>query len=156
MKKNRSIALYVSTIAAVAALPLLAQPAAASPASGMLGQISIHIGGDHPQPQPVGWNDDQRRELRHVYWELEHADRDYNGHRHEAMDQIHKAAEIMGMDLHGDGYGEAHGAEPMRWSDHKLREARDKLADLVANTSGHEHEHLDRAVHELDHALEAH
>jgi len=161
MRKN-SIATCVSTFAAIAGLPLLAQHAAAAPSSGVLGQISIHFGHDHdqapppPQPAPMGFGDDQRHELRHIYWQLEHANHDYNGHRQEAVDQIRRAAEIMGMDLHGEGYDSGHGDQPQHWSDHQLREARDRLADLSGRTGGREHEHLDRAVHELDRALDSH
>ncbi len=157
--RKHSIATIVSTVAAMAGLPLLAQQATAAPSSGILGQISIHFGHDNPPPPapaPMGWGDDQRHELRHVYWELEHADRDYDGHRHEAIEQIRKAAEVLGMDLHGEGYGAGEGeGEPQHWSDHRLREARDKLADLSNRSAGREHDHLDRAVHELDRALES-
>jgi hypothetical protein len=99
------------------------------------------------------WDDSKREKLRHAYWILEGADRDYHGHKVAAMEQIKKAGEIIGMDLHhGKGYGGKH--QP--WSDARLREARGLLQDVVSDSGGKEHEHIHKAIHELDHALEVH
>lgn len=153
--KLRSIIAYGAGLAAITGLPFIAQQASAAP-TPMLGQVSIQFGGGHPQPEAMNWNDDQRRELRHIYWQLEHADRDYDGHRGRALEQIRHAAEDMGIDLHGEGYAQNFGNEPEHqgWSDHVLRRDRDRLAELADNADGHAQEHLREAIHQLDRALE--
>jgi len=89
--------------------------------------------------------------LRHAYWLLEQSDRDYHGHKAKAIEEIKKAGEIIGMDLHGEGYSGEH----QKWSDERLREARQLLKDVAEKTGGdREHEHLRLAIKELDKALE--
>jgi hypothetical protein len=130
----------------------------------VLGQVSIQFGRPQPQYQS-SWSDDQRRELRHIYYRLEHANRDYDGHKENALREIRRAAEAMGMDLHGEGYarqwqgsegygGYRHEAESQEWSDNALRRAHDRLRDLAESTQDPVRHHLFDAVHELDRALE--
>ena len=66
------------------------------------------------------------------------------------MKEIKKAGEIIGLDLHGEGYSGEH----QKWSDDRLREARHLLQDVVEKSGGREHEHIRLAIKELDKALE--
>jgi hypothetical protein len=96
------------------------------------------------------WDDSKRKKLRRAYWILEQADHNYGGHKAAAILQIKKAGEIMGMNLHGEGYG----GEKQPWSDERLREAHTLLREIVSESGGEEHEHIRRAIKELDKALE--
>jgi hypothetical protein len=98
------------------------------------------------------WREENREKLRHAYWLLENADHDYAGHRVKAMEHIRKAGEIIGMELHGKGYG---GGEPPK-SDEKLIRARNLLQEVKKESKGKENEHLHLAIVELDHALDVH
>jgi hypothetical protein len=146
--KIRSISNYASLAALAALLPLaIASSRAASNPS--------HLDADgaalqQAQPRRVDWNDAKRHKLRRAYWLLEQADRDYKGHKGKAMEEIKKAGKIMGLDLHGEGYGGEH--QP--WSDERLREARRALEDIVDKGHEHEHEHIWKAIKEIDKALE--
>src|SRR5579884_482428 len=159
--KIRTIINYTSTVAAIAGLPLLAPSVKAAP-TPLLGQISIHLGNNQPPPpsqyQP-SWSDDQRRELRHIYYRLEHANKDYEGHRSDALREIRRAAEQMGMDLHGQGYarewegsqgygGYNQQTESQEWSDNTLRHARERLRELAESTQDPVRHHLFEAVHD--------
>jgi hypothetical protein len=102
------------------------------------------------QFQRVDWEESKRHKLRTAYWLIEHADRDYEGHRKVALKEVKKAGDVIGMDLHGDGYsGEA------KWeSDKQLREARRLLKEVRLETGGgEEHKHLRTAIKEIDLAL---
>jgi hypothetical protein len=101
------------------------------------------------QFQRVAWEEEKKEKLRHAFWLLENADHDYAGHRIKAIEQIRKAGEIIGMELHGKGYG---GAEPPK-SDERLHRARVLLQEVAEESGGKEHEHLHKAIHELDDAL---
>jgi len=86
----------------------------------LFGQVTLHFGlqqQQQPPPPPQqyqqqqpqyqsNWNDDQKRELRHIYYRLEHATSGYDSHRENALREIRAAAEEMGMDLHGSGYAQ--------------------------------------------------
>lgn len=102
------------------------------------------------QFQQVEWIEAKRHKLRHAFWLLEQADRDYGGHRAKAMEEIKKAGEIIGLDLHGEGYGGEH----QKWSDERLREAKHLLEDVVEKSGGREHEHIRIAIRELNKALD--
>jgi hypothetical protein len=115
----------------------------------MVAQISVQL----PHVE-INFGNDRKKQLRRIYWELENANENYGGHKLRAMEEIRHAAEIMGMDLHGEGY--PHGEKPMEWSNGKLHEARDQLADLAEHSGGREQEHLREAVHEIDRALDLH
>ena len=163
--KIRPIIRYASIVGALAAMPFLAQSVQAGPVP-ILGQVNIQIGKPKPEYRPH-WSDDQQKELRHIYYRLEHADRDYAGHRDSALREIRTAAEEMGMDLHGAGYaqewqgtrsygGYGEQAERQEWSQDALRRSHDRLKELANSTEDPVRGHLLDAVHELDMALEVH
>jgi hypothetical protein len=177
--KIRGFITYASTVAALGGGLFLAQRVQAGP---MLGQVSIHLGHEQQQPQPPppppqyqqqqpryqpNWNDDQKRELRHIYYRLEHATEGYGGHRENALREIRNAAEIMGMDLRGSGYAQQwqgspnyggygqYGQQPQseEFSEDAIHRAHDRLIDLARNTGDPVRRHLVDAARELDMAL---
>jgi hypothetical protein len=149
-ENNMKLIKYISVAAVAAVLPFATSKARAVSA------VPLPIDADSSlQQAPLRvefhWDEGKKEKLRHAFWILEGADRDYHGHKAAAMEQIKKAGEIIGMDLHqGRGYG----GEKQPWSDGRLREARGLLQDVVSDTGGKEHEHIRKAIHELDHALE--
>jgi len=150
MKLN-SLRNYISAAAVTALLPLgLASSRAAS------GPSVLDANGpalQQGQFQPVSWEEAKKHKLRHAYWLLSQSDRDYRGHKTKAMEEIKKAGEIIGMDLHGEGWGGEHQA----WSDERLHEAKHLVEDVAEKTGGgREHEHLRLAIRELDKSLEVH
>jgi hypothetical protein len=148
--KLRSIANFSSVAALAAILPLGISSAHA------VSTATVPVAGDAvvqpSQFQTIEWGEEKREKLRHAYWLLEHADRDYDGHRVKAMEHIKRAGEIIGMDLHGKLYS---GGEPPT-SDMRVHRARALLQEIAEESGGKEHEHLHNAIHELDHALEVH
>jgi hypothetical protein len=146
--KLQIISKFASIAAVVAVLPLGASAFAASAAlapidgDAVLQPVQLHV--------DFKWDDSNKRKLRKAYWILEQSDRNYHGHKAKAIEEIKKAGDIIGMDLHGEGYGGA----KQEWSDARLREARDLLKEIAQDSGGREHEHLREAIHELDHALE--
>ena len=167
--KFRSFGSYTSTLAALAGMPLLVQSAPTTP-TPTLGQSSVDFD-QHSDYRPAGyqsnWNDDQRRELRHIFYQLEHANRNYEGHRANAVNEIRRASDEMGMDLHGTGYsmqwqgspnygGYDRQTETTAWSDNSLRRCQDRLRDLANSTQDPVRHHLYNAIHELDRALDVH
>jgi len=99
--------------------------------------------------QNVAWEEAKVEKLRHAYHLLEQADGDYSGHRVAAMRSIKKAAEILGVEIKGNGH-----AEESQWkSDRKVQEAKNLLADLADETTGKEQAHVHLAMKELDKAL---
>ena len=146
--KIRRISYYASTAALAALLPLaVVTSRAASTPSNLDADRAVL---QQAQLQRVDWDDVKRHKLRHAYWLLEQADRDYGGHKGKAMEEIRRAGKIMGIDLHGEGYGGEH--QP--WSDERLREALQLLVDIVDTRHVHEHEHIWKAIKEIDRALE--
>ena len=174
----RRIITYASTVAALGSVFFVAQRAE--------GQVSIQFGHQEqqqpryeqqqPQQYQSNWNDDQRRELRHIYYRLEHATQGFGGHRDNALREIRRAAEQMGMDLHGSGYarqwqgspgyggygqqpqggyGQQYGQQPQseEFSEDAIRRAHDRLIDLARNTGDPVRHHLVDAARELDMAL---
>lgn len=91
--------------------------------------------------------------LREAYVSLSLADHDYKGHRHDAMHQTAHAAHLLGIQLEGDGVGEA----PQNSSDECLREARGHLEQarsfLAAKGRHRIIQHVDHALHQIDVAL---
>lgn len=166
--KIRSIVSYTSTVAALAGMPFLVQRVQARPIP-MSAQIpTVQFGNQQEQPQEQSsWNDDQKRELRHIYYRLEHASGDYEGHRSNALHEIRRAADEMGMDLHGSGYtmqsegsqgyGE-YGQQPERQelSGDALQRTHDRLRDLANSAEDPVRQHLFNAAHELNMAARAH
>jgi hypothetical protein len=160
--KIRRIISYASIVAALAGVSF-----------PVLGQVSIQFGHEQQQPryqQPPppryqpNWNDDQKRELRHIYYRLEHANQSFDGYRENALREIRTAAEIMGMDLRGSGYSQqwqgsqgygGYGQQPQseEFSEQTLHRAHDRLIDLARNTGDPVRHHLVDAAHELDMAL---
>ena len=99
--------------------------------------------------QQITWEQTKIDKLAHAYRLLEHAEGDYSGHRLEAMHAIKKAAELLGVELHGKAH-----AEESQWkSDRQLREARHLLEDLVVEGAGKEQPHIHRAIKEIEKAL---
>jgi hypothetical protein len=94
--------------------------------------------------------------LHHAYRILASGDHDYHGHRMEALNQIHKAADLLGEDLKGDDKDR----EKQFLSDDRLREARDLLKNVrnaaeVKDQDRISH-HIDLAIREIDLALRSH
>jgi hypothetical protein len=142
----------ISRYASMAALAALLQLAtatsrAASTPSNLAADGAVL---QQAQLQRVDWDDAKRHKLRRAYWLLEQADRDYGGHKGKAIEFIKRAGKYMGLDLHGEGYGGEH----QKWSDERLREARQLLIDIVDTGHQHEHEFIWKAIKELDRALE--
>jgi hypothetical protein len=147
--KIRCLFKYASTAALAAFLPLGIASSRAASAPTILDANGAVL--QQAQARPISWEEAKRHKLRHAYWLLEQADRDYGGHRKEAMKEIKKAGDIIGLDLHGEGYGGEH----QKWSDERLREAKQLLVDIVDKSHEREHEHIWKAIKEIDRALEA-
>ena len=146
--KNHYLSGYVSIAALAAVLPITKMSSRAATAPSSLDATSALL--QQAQPQRVGWEEAKRHKLRTAYWLIEHADRDYDGHRKVALKEVKKAGDIIGMDLHGEGYG----GEAKWESDKQLREARRLLKEVRLETGGGaEHKHLRNAIHEIDVAL---
>ncbi len=145
--KLKRIATLAST---VAFLPLGSVIASATPVPSVLQTDSgLYQSSDFQQ---VDWDDAKRKKLRHAFWLLNESDRDYDGHKAKAIEEIKEAGRIMGIDLKK---GEGWGGEHQKWSDARLREARDLLIEVAEKSGGpREHEHLRKSIHEIDKALE--
>jgi hypothetical protein len=140
---------YASWAALAALLPLAMATSRAASAPSHLDADGAVL--QQARLQRVEWWDDAKRhKLRHAYWLLEQADRDYNGHKGKAMEEIRKAGRIMGMDLHGEGYG----GERQPWSDERLIEAKHTLEEIVDPGHRREHEHIWKAIQQINKALE--
>jgi len=139
-----------ASLAALAALlPISLASGRATPVPASLNMDGTAL--QQPIPQRVAWEEAKRHKLRHAYWLLEQSDRDYQGHKAKALAEIKKAGEIIGLDLHGEGYGGEH----QKWSDARLKEARQLLKDVAQKTGGgEEHGHLRVAIKEINEALE--
>lgn len=87
--------------------------------------------------------------LRQAYVRLEHADHDYKGHRKAAMEQIEKAAAMVGMKVRGDG----HISETQGLSDEHLRAAESLLQEARGGLRGKALRHANRALEHLHTAL---
>ena len=91
--------------------------------------------------------------LHRAYRILASGDHDYKGHRAKAMDEVKKAAELLGTDLRGDDKDKTNQA----LSDDRLREARG-LLENVRNSSDVKKEkrvdrHINAAIKQIDEAL---
>ncbi|HEV2328322.1 MAG TPA: hypothetical protein VGY56_05995 [Verrucomicrobiae bacterium] len=91
--------------------------------------------------------------LHRAYRILATGDHDYHGHRVAAMGQIHKAAELLGVDLTGDDKDR----EKQVLSDDRLREARGLLQNVLGNADvkGQKRisHHIELAIKEINLAL---
>jgi hypothetical protein len=96
-----------------------------------------------------------REEITHAYGLLTHADRAYGGHRSNAIHELEAAAKGLGLDLGASG---TPGHEIQQKSDDKVTEARKLLNDARIRLEAHDRDliagHLDKAIKELDAALE--
>jgi hypothetical protein len=96
-----------------------------------------------------------RDEVVHAYHLLKTADRDYDGHRAEAVKDVETAGNRLGLSL--DKF-EFPRVESQWKSDQKLSEARRLLKDagdkLEERDRDRAAESVNRAVHEIDRALE--
>ncbi|MGH7943247.1 MAG: hypothetical protein ACREFR_19485 [Limisphaerales bacterium] len=107
--------------------------------------------------QTVAFKDSAEAGMMHrAYRILASGDHDYRGHRVEAMHQIHKAADLLGVDLTGDDKDR----EKQVLSDGRLREARGLLQNVL-NASAVKSQkrishHIERAIKEVGAALRAH
>jgi hypothetical protein len=156
--KFQSILKYASTLAIATGLPVGFSAGHAADAPMQSAQITVQIPGINNSGH-VEWGEDKRRQLRRAFWLLEHTNHEYNGYKTAALDQVRWAAEKLGMDLHGEGYGEEHerdGYHGEEHSDENLRRAKHILEDVAGETGGHEHEHLRDAIKDIDRALQVH
>jgi hypothetical protein len=120
------------------------------PASAPLSQNAGDANAQAPSFQQISWEHEKIEKLQHAYHLLEHADGDYAGHKEEAKKSIRKAAEVLGVDLHGKEH-----PEESQWkSDRHLREARRILKELIFEGNGVEQPHIHKAIKEIDRALE--
>jgi hypothetical protein len=87
--------------------------------------------------------------LTQAYDALAKADRDYKGHRVEAMKQIKAAAKELGVTIHDKGKGH----EKQVVSDDQLREAEKLLQQAEPDLSGKPLRHVKKALHDLSVAL---
>jgi hypothetical protein len=148
--KRDCISHYASMAALAALLPLaLANSRAAFAPSPLDADGAVLQQGQLRRVDWV-WDDLKRHKLRHAYWLLEQADRDYGGHKGKAMEEIKRAAKFMDLDLHGEGYGGEH--QP--WSDARLLEAKHTLEEVVDPGHRREHEHIWKAIQQINIALE--
>jgi hypothetical protein len=94
-----------------------------------------------------------REEVAHAFHLLKKADRDYDGHRMKAIEEVEAAGHALGLELGGEAIeGERQWKSDRQLSEARrlLREARNKLEredrERVA-------ERLDKAIKEIDIAL---
>src|SRR5271156_3297555 len=90
--------------------------------------------------------------LREAYETLHKSDHAYKGHRHEAMKQIEKACDLLGVNIRGNGKGH----EPQPVSDEQLRDAQYKVQAVrnhIGNTEPEVAGHLDAAAKQIGIAL---
>jgi hypothetical protein len=97
-----------------------------------------------------------REEIAHAYKLLKSADRAYGGHRTNAIHELEVAAADIGLDL-GGAAGPGH---ELQWkSDEKVSEAQKLLRDARIKLEARDRDrvtaHLQKAIEELNAALEA-
>lgn len=94
--------------------------------------------------------------MRRAYRILASGDHDYRGHRMAAMSQIHKAADLLGLDLRGDDKDR----EKQVLSDDRLREARGLIEHVLGASEVKSQKriahHVELAIKEIDLALRVH
>jgi hypothetical protein len=95
-----------------------------------------------------------REEMVHAYHLLKWADADYHGHKAAAMEELKAAGKELNLDMEGAGWEH----ESQRKSDEQLKEARRLLRDsrdkLEEGDRNRVAKHVEKAVKELDSALE--
>lgn len=95
-----------------------------------------------------------RDEVSHAYQLLQHSGQDYNGHKAKAMAEVEAAGRSMNLSFEGFQIP----TPERQWkSDAQLKEASHLLRDASEKLEGRDREraaeHLQRAIHELDEAL---
>jgi hypothetical protein len=110
-----------------------------------------------PQYETVAFKDSQEAGMLHrAYHILATGDHDYHGHRIDAMKQIHKAADLLGVDLTGDDKDH----EKQVLSDDRLREAKNLLQNVLGasevKSQKHISHHIEAAIKEINEALKVH
>ena len=106
------------------------------------------------QFQTVAFSDTAEADMMHrAYRILAHGDHDYKGHRLAAMNQVKKAADMLGLDLSGDDRDK----EVQVLSDDKLREAKTLLTHVLGASEVKEQpaiaKHIQGAIKQIDTAL---
>jgi hypothetical protein len=145
--KTYRISRYVSTAALAALLPLAIASSRAASAPSVLNTDDAVL--QQAQLRRVDWDDAKRHKLRRAFWLLENTKDDYGGHKEKAKEEMKKAGLNMGIDLHGESFP----AEGQRASDEHLREAKHLLEDIVDPGHHKEHEHIWKAIQEIDRSL---
>lgn len=88
--------------------------------------------------------------LHRAYRILANGDHDYHGHRAAAMNQVRKAAELLGEDLAGDDKDR----EKQVLSDDKMKEARGLLKNVLGAAEVKDQKaishHIEMAIREID------
>jgi hypothetical protein len=107
--------------------------------------------------QMLGFSDSKEAGMLHsAYHILATGDHDYHGHRVKAMEQIHKAADLLGLDLTGDDRDH----QKQVLSDDKLREARGDLQSVLGaaevKSQKRISDHIANAISQIDVALRVH
>lgn len=101
-------------------------------------------------------NSAEAAKLHRAYRILAYGDHDYKGHRAKAMDQVKKAAGLLGLDLRGDDKDR----QPQVLSDDELRDARGLLLEVRNSAEVKDQvkitDHLDAAIKQIDVALAIH
>jgi hypothetical protein len=95
-----------------------------------------------------------REELAHAYVLLKLANNNYGGHKAAALQELETAGHDLGLDLKGRGSEherQLKSDQLVAESSRMLREARDKLE---ARDREHVAAHLEKAIHELNEALQ--
>lgn len=111
----------------------------------------------NPHFERTAFSDSAEAGMMHrAYRILASGDHDYHGHRLAAMEQIKKAADLLGVDLHGD-----EGTHDRQFlSDDRLREARGLLKHVLNASEVKSQDriahHVQAAIDEIDHALADH
>ena len=109
------------------------------------------------QFETIKFSDTKEADMLHrAYRILATGDHDYHGHRVDAMNQVKKAADLLGLDLKGDDKDR----EKQVLSDDKLLEARGLLQNVLGASEvkdqGHISKHINAAIKEINTALKVH
>jgi hypothetical protein len=98
-------------------------------------------------------NTAEAAKLHRAYRILAYGDHDYKGHRAAAMNQVKKAAQLLGLDLSGDDKNR----QVQVLSDDELRDARGLLLEVRNSAEIKDQQritgHLDGAIKQIDIAL---
>jgi hypothetical protein len=144
--KITSLTALVSILGGVSLLAATPAQTASAPVSATSAQF-----------QMLAFSDTKEADMMHrAYRILASGDHDYHGHRVKAMEQVHKAADLLGLDLTGDD--KDHQKQVL--SDDKLREARGLLQNVLGASEVKSQkrisDHLNAAIKQIDTALRVH